>query len=127
MKPIYKKSILSVFVLVCVVAVMFTLHSVFNQNMPPKASWKHSFNPERRRPATLEDLSKIAPWMTFDYLNKVYDLPSGYLQDALKVTDTKYPFLTIKQHATKTGVTTAALIESLQAILTIQLTTKASQ
>ena len=45
------------------------------------------------------DAGIIRPWMTFDYLNHLFALPSSYLQSHLAITDTRYPHLTITAYA----------------------------
>jgi len=46
-----------------------------------------------------QDLSFIASWMTFDYLNKTFGLPADYLKTSLLITDSRYPILTINRYA----------------------------
>ena len=46
----------------------------------------------------VRDPKLIETWMTFDYLNKIFDLPTNYLQTALAITDPHYPFLTIRHY-----------------------------
>ena len=48
---------------------------------------------------TANDVSVIRTWMTFDYLNKLFNLPPEYLKAQLSVSDTRYPKLTIGEFA----------------------------
>ncbi len=64
---------------------------------------------QQNRPLALPTPSTIAVWMTFDYLNKIFNLPPDYLKTSLNITDARYPFLTVnglareqKQNATGT-------------------------
>lgn len=59
---------------------------------------------DRHRPLNTQDLSYVSSWMTFDYLNKVFNLPFPYLKDSLSLNDKKYPFITIKQYADKNNL-----------------------
>lgn len=44
---------------------------------------------------TASDTDVIRTWMTFDYLNKLFMLPSDYLKIQLSISDPTYPKLTI--------------------------------
>jgi hypothetical protein len=46
------------------------------------------------------DVEKIADWMTFEYLNRSFNLPLDYLQKDLGVTNSHYPNLTLRREAT---------------------------
>ena len=48
---------------------------------------------------TASDASIIHSWMTFDYLNKLFNLPPEYLKTQLSVSDPAYPKLTISKFA----------------------------
>jgi hypothetical protein len=48
-----------------------------------------------RQPLTVNDINMIQPWMTFDYLNHVFNLPPDYLKTKLAVSDTRYPRLSL--------------------------------
>ncbi len=44
-------------------------------------------------------IGNIRPWMTFDYLNTVFKLPSDYFKNKLSITDFKYPNIRIDHYA----------------------------
>ncbi|HTP56721.1 MAG TPA: hypothetical protein VMJ72_00365, partial [Candidatus Paceibacterota bacterium] len=48
---------------------------------------------------TLTNPAQIQSWMTFSYINTVFNLPAGYLVSTLKMQDARYPDLTIRQYA----------------------------
>lgn len=54
---------------------------------------------QQNRPSALPAPSTIDSWMTFDYLNKIFNLPPDYLKTSLNITDSRYPFLTISRLA----------------------------
>lgn len=44
------------------------------------------------------DRSNVTPikdWMTFGYINKIYNLPQDYLKDKIGITNKKYPNMLI--------------------------------
>ncbi len=50
-------------------------------------------------PAGASDVSSVATWMTFDYINRLFALPPQYLQTTLSISDSRYPRLTIIEYA----------------------------
>lgn len=59
----------------------------------------------------------IKPWMTFDYLNKIFLLPQNYLQQALNIQNASYPKITIGHYAKMSGQNSTALIASISQAL----------
>ncbi len=41
----------------------------------------------------------IASWMTFDYINRIFALPSDYLKNTLVISDSSYPLIPISRYA----------------------------
>ena len=60
---------------------------------------------------------EIQPWMTFDYLNKQFGLPSEYLKTALQVTDPKYPNVPIGKMFRRQGADTQAVVERVKQLV----------
>ncbi len=56
----------------------------------------------------------IQGWMTFDYINFVFNLPPDYLRETLSIEDSKYPRVTLGRYASKTGINVAVLIQNIQ-------------
>ena len=50
-------------------------------------------------PGYIPDITTVAPWMTFEYINVVFKLPATYLKDTLTITDTRYPKIEIERYA----------------------------
>lgn len=40
----------------------------------------------------------IEPWMTFDYVNKIFNLPTEYLKDNLNIENSRYPKISIRSY-----------------------------
>lgn len=51
--------------------------------------------------AGVPDPQKIESWMTFKYVNVVFDLSDDVLKSALKIEDSKYPNLPIGKYSKK--------------------------
>lgn len=50
-------------------------------------------------PLTASDVGVIRSWMTFDYVNKIFNLPPGYLETKLMISDPHYPGLSLGGYA----------------------------
>lgn len=72
------------------------------------------FGTHRRKPASEKDINYISSWMTFDYINQLFNLPKDYLAKEMNITDTKYPFLTIAKYAKETNTNPGLLILSIE-------------
>ncbi|MGE5297630.1 MAG: hypothetical protein ACM3KM_00515 [Acidobacteriaceae bacterium] len=46
----------------------------------------------------------IEPWMTFDYVNRVFGLPPDYVKEKLTIDDPRYPMVEIKSYAKKHSI-----------------------
>ena len=47
---------------------------------------------------TGENTDLVASWMTFDYINKIFNLPSDYLKNSLAISDASYPRISISRY-----------------------------
>jgi hypothetical protein len=77
-----------------------------------------------REPMNVTDVSSIAEWMTFDYLNHLFGLPPQYLQTTLMVTDSRYPRLTLHEYAEDHGVSQSTFLIQVQNAVRTYLTSK---
>jgi hypothetical protein len=70
-----------------------------------------------KRAGTLEpqDAAFIESWMTFDYIDYTFSLPSSYLQTSLSISDPRYPRVTIEEYAEDAHVNLAATLAATQA------------
>ncbi len=53
----------------------------------------------RRTPLPPAEATVIQPWMTFDYINRLFALPRDYLQTALKIKNPHYPQIPLYRYA----------------------------
>ncbi len=54
---------------------------------------------KRHGPLTANEAGLIRPWMTFDYINKTFNLPADYLKTHLSIADPRYPQLSLGGYA----------------------------
>ena len=77
-------------------------------------------------PITANDVSFIRSWMTFDYVNKLFGLPPGYLEDRLSITDPRYPQMSLGSYASHNHIDLADLTSELDAAIKDYLTNATS-
>lgn len=70
---------------------------------------------ERNEQNVLLDASSIEPWMTFGYVNEVFALPSAYLKEQLRITDARYPRLSLQELARAEATSTASVLSATRA------------
>lgn len=84
----------------------------------PKSAQRFSLHPtfstHRRTPVEVKDVVYIGPWMTFDYVNKLFLLPDDYLKQSLQVTNSKYPFITLGRYAREMNINNDELIKNIR-------------
>jgi len=87
--------------------VFFDVYQIRNHRL----SFQNYLSRYHRAPVSI---SNISSWMTFDYINKIFKLSPTYLSQTLKITDSKYPLLTIGQYSKKINASSTFLIKNIQ-------------
>ena len=109
-----KKIITTVIIVIGALSWVFVAIRVYELRSHRNFLWQSYLSNYHRRPVGVVDVAYIAPWMTFDYITKIFHLPSTYLEQTLQIHDSKYPFITIGQYTKKTNTNSSILIENLQ-------------
>jgi len=73
-------------------------------------------------PLTANDVALIQPWMTFDYVNKLFNVPPDYLKNGLTITDNSYPQLSLSGYARYQKTDTATVLTDVENSLAAYLT-----
>ena len=68
------------------------------------------------RPQAATSTSGIEPWMTFDYISKVYGIKPDYFKNLLSITDPRYPMLTVRRFAADAGIPLADALDEVWAL-----------
>lgn len=63
---------------------------------------------------TPNDADVIQFWMTFNYLNKLFNLPPEYLKTQLSISDAAYPELTVSKYARDSHQFASSTLEEVQ-------------
>ncbi|MBP7804834.1 MAG: hypothetical protein KA052_01265 [Candidatus Pacebacteria bacterium] len=69
---------------------------------------------EVSRTGRLVSPSEIDWWMTFSYINFVFELPPNYLKDNLGLVGEEYPGIQIKRYARIYNLDSIELVEQIQ-------------
>lgn len=75
---------------------------------------------------TANDVNIIQPWMTFDYVNKIFALPTDYLKTALTITDSRYPKMTITGYIRTNRLNLNTFLSQLKQTISDRLTSLAN-
>ncbi len=70
--------------------------------------------PKRRHPVSVHNISQISGWMTFEYINMLFDVPQELLQEKLGIQNSKYPLVTLKQYAKKSNKDVDSVVKEVQ-------------
>ncbi len=57
---------------------------------------------------------QIQSWMTFSYIDYIFNLPPDYLSKSLNINDSKYPNLGIRQYAKLNNLDSAVFLKQVQ-------------
>ena len=104
-------------ILIVVFVIIVTLLAVIvlrKQKMENSHSLQYYVRSHRRLPVRQGDVVYIASWMTFDYINKAFDLPSIYLEKRLVINDARYPFVTLQKYAKDASLNSALVIQGVR-------------
>lgn len=69
---------------------------------------------KRRAPLTASNVNLIRPWMTFDYVNRTFDLPNDVLKTDFAITDARYPYIPLGAYARQRHETSAAFTSQVR-------------
>ncbi len=102
--------LLGVLLAVLAVFLFFQFRTIrHEQIMNAREHWFNFFL-QRRGPLSPQNANLIQPWMTFDYINHLFNLPPAYLQSELHITDMRYPKLSVGGLAKDDNQTSTAAI-----------------
>lgn len=101
---------------VIVLLSIFIRRSESQKSLPPYLyKLENIFSRRLNQPIASKDISLVRYWMTFDYINRVFDLPPEYLATALNVSDPRYPYVTLTHYARGEKISPNRLLNEVQA------------
>ena len=78
----------------------------------------------KQGPLTANNANLIRSWMTFDYINKTFNIPADYLKAQFRISNMRYPLISISGYARSQNINPDiflnSVIESVQNYLTIK-------
>lgn len=66
---------------------------------------------------TVADIEYIDTWMTFQYINFIFNIPEPYLRDILHITDARYPNMTLGRYVKNKNLDKTKFIEDMKKIV----------
>lgn len=109
-----KKLFVFIFILLVLIFLLSKGFQLRNSILP---NWK-AFDIHNKNNKFNETHSpRISQWMTFDYINKVFNLPNEYLKIELNINDTSYPFITVKHYSIKENLDINVVVKKIQEII----------
>jgi len=112
-----KKVLVVAVIIIGVLAWIYAGFRIYQLRNHGRLPWQSYLSNHHRRPVGVADIAYISPWMTFDYITKIFKLPPTYLQQNLQINDPKYPLITLSQYAKKTNTNTGLLITNTQNVV----------
>jgi hypothetical protein len=106
-------------VIVLGVLCVFLVREYQNQHAADILRARHVFQrmPEPQGPLGANEVTTISEWMTFDFINHVFVLPSDYLKNDLQITNAKYPNISLREYARVQGIDEASVVSRVQELV----------
>lgn len=125
MSPRYLKITIIVLVVVLVVLAVFLALQYRSlrreQVLSARELWLDNVL-KRHGPPTASDVDVLRSWMTFAYINQLFDVPSAYLKDEVPVNDARYPQISIGSYARENNMNVNAFLGTVENALKAYLT-----
>jgi len=77
-----------------------------------------------RGPLPLTEAEVIRPWMTFDYINQLFNLPKNYLKSNINITDSRYPNLSITELSESLSTSSISVLAEVESAVAESTTTR---
>ena len=117
-KKTLKKIITIALAVLCLISLIFfivTVHRLFKSN---ELAIDYHLKDRPIRMSQNLATSSIKIWMTFDYLNVIFQLPKNYLQDVLDIDDSRYPNTRIDHYIRRHNLNPHEFIEKIEKSIT---------
>ncbi|MES2213682.1 MAG: hypothetical protein V4473_02475 [Patescibacteria group bacterium] len=66
------------------------------------------------RSLSAQDARVLQPWMTFEYVNTIFNLPADYLKNYFHISDIEYPRITVSKYSKIEQTDSSTFIQALQ-------------
>lgn len=102
-------------IIVAAFLIPYNLRSLYS---PLHGLWMSHYH----RALTAGDVNTVQPWMTFDYVNKVFKLPASYLKNTFQITGSRYPYMTFGAFAKQQKMVPAVFLTKVKQAIHAYLT-----
>ena len=113
----YAIIVLAIVLAVLVISFVLNYEKVHREALiEQRESWLSMLVAHRGTP-TADEISFVRSWMTFDYINRLFQIPPQYLEIQLSITDPGYPKITIEEYAEHIHTSAASVMSSVTTAL----------
>jgi hypothetical protein len=122
-KSIYVSALVAVLIIIAFVFVdlhFLGLYGKYLQDHRKRFSFPSTWDggPKRRHgPPTQADIQSIQSWMTFTYINRIFNLPTDYLKTELNISNSQYPNITIAKAIASQSMATNDFLVNMRSII----------
>lgn len=111
----YALVVLALILAVLLVVLLFQYRSLQQQQLVSAHQLRVALFLEHHAPLPASDANVVRSWMTFDYINRLFALPTPYLQTQLNVaTSSGYPRITLSEYAEKQNVSSTIILDQVE-------------
>ena len=83
-------------------------------------------NLRNKRSLTLEDIDILQSWMTFKYINILFQLPEDFFKNTLYIYDSQYPNISIGKYAKHNGFQKIDILEKVKNSIILHFATSSN-
>jgi hypothetical protein len=116
--------ILTALVVILIFLILLVIHDYRRARTVDQAQTTQSaLSAERKTtgPLSKVEVGDITGWMTFDYVNYLFNLPPAYLKSAGPVNSSLYPHLSLNSFARHSNQSRSAVVTEIQNAVTAYL------
>lgn len=128
LKKILKKiTPVELFIIVLIGALLVTFSVFLMHNIEmAKKTWMFARNKsvyellidrKKLNQTTVADVEYIDTWMTFQYINFVFNIPEAYLKNTLKIEDPRYPNMTLGRYVKNKNLDKTKFVKDMKKIV----------
>lgn len=112
-------------VVIIILLIVFSVFLIRNVQLAHKSGVFKSYTPiselllknKEMNRTSIKDTEYIDIWMTFQYINFIFDIPENHLRDTLHITDPRYPNLTIGRYIKNGKLDRMTVIDEIKRIV----------
>jgi len=123
LKLLLKKDLLKIMLIALIISLLIIFVILFNaihrnnyQNIFKQHKSVNELLFKHKNNGTLNpaDINYIDYWMTFKYINTLFDLPNNYLKDSFGIANSKYPNISLSKYSATIKINRAVFVDEIK-------------